>query len=128
VTICPPVEAELMVGIHADRDYEPFTAVLRRTFGWVPALDDPWRQVLAVQRDLVKIGYHRGPSPMDIIIALTAEAHGLTVAHVDADSDAVGRARGWRAGSWLSARSGSSSGAFVGGRRLGSAAGNGSLR
>jgi predicted AAA+ superfamily ATPase len=27
--------------------------VLRRTFGWVPALDDPWRRVLAVQRDLV---------------------------------------------------------------------------
>jgi predicted nucleic acid-binding protein len=93
VAICPPVEAELMVGIRADRDYEPFAAVLRRTFGWVPALDDPWRQVLAVQRDLVKIGHHRGPSPMDIIIALTAGAHRLTVAHVDADFDAIGKVR-----------------------------------
>jgi predicted nucleic acid-binding protein len=93
VAICPPVEAELMVGIRTDRDYEPVIAVLRRTFGWVPALDDPWRQVLAVQRDLIKIGHHRGPSPMDIIIALTAEAHGLTAAHVDADFDVIGKVR-----------------------------------
>lgn len=82
-----------MIGVRADRDYEPFTAVLRRTFGLVPTIDDPWRQVLAVQRDLIKIGHHRGPSPMDIIIALTAEAHRLTVAHIDADFDAVARVR-----------------------------------
>jgi predicted nucleic acid-binding protein len=93
VAICPPVESELMVGVRAGRDLEPFTAVLRRTFAWVPALDDPWRQVLAVQRDLIKIGHHRGPSPMDLIIALTAEAHGLTLAHVDADFDAIAKAR-----------------------------------
>jgi predicted nucleic acid-binding protein len=93
VAICPPVEAELMVGIRGDRDYEPFTAVLRRTFGWVPALDDPWQQVLAIQRDLIVIGHHRGPSPMDIIIALTAAAHRLTIAHVDADFDAIGKVR-----------------------------------
>jgi predicted nucleic acid-binding protein len=93
IAICPPVEAELMIGVRSDRDYEPFTAVLRRTFGWVPAIDDPWRRVLTVQRDLVKIGHHRGPSPMDIIIALTAEVHGLTVAHVDVDFDAIGKVR-----------------------------------
>jgi hypothetical protein len=40
--------------------------MMRRTFDWVPALDDPWRQVLAVRRDLIKIGQHRGPSPMDL--------------------------------------------------------------
>jgi predicted nucleic acid-binding protein len=52
----------------------------------VPALDDPWRHVAAVQRELIKIGQHRGPSPMDLIIALTAEAHGLTPAHVEPTS------------------------------------------
>jgi len=54
VSICPPVEAELMIGVRAARDFEPFTAVLRRTFGWVPALDDPWRHVAAVQRELIR--------------------------------------------------------------------------
>jgi predicted nucleic acid-binding protein len=93
VAICPPVEAELMVGVRTARDFEPFAAVLRRTFGWVPALDDPWRRVLAVQRDLIKIGHHRGSSPMDLVIALTAEAHGLTLTHVDANFDAIAKVR-----------------------------------
>jgi hypothetical protein len=30
---------------------------------------------------------------MDLIIALTAEAHGLTLAHVDADFDAIAKVR-----------------------------------
>lgn len=52
----PPVEAELRIGVRAARDFEPFTAVLRRTFGWVPALSDPWRHVATLQRELIKIG------------------------------------------------------------------------
>ncbi|MEV0128011.1 PIN domain nuclease [Dactylosporangium sp. NPDC050688] len=93
VALCPPVEAELMVSVRADRDYEPFFAVLRRTFGWCPTLEDPWRHVLAVQRDLIKIGHHRGPSPMDIIIALTAQEQRLTLLHVDADFDSIAKVR-----------------------------------
>ncbi|MDX3841505.1 hypothetical protein PV750_08415 [Streptomyces europaeiscabiei] len=64
VAICPPVEAELMPGLRADRDYEPFFTMLGQTFGWVPALDAPWPKIIAVQRDLVGIGHHRGPSPV----------------------------------------------------------------
>ncbi|MFI1565028.1 PIN domain nuclease [Streptomyces sp. NPDC020490] len=93
VAICPPVEAELMPGLRSDRDYEPFFTVLGQTFGWVPALDDPWPKIVEVQRDLVRIGHHRGPSPMDILIALTAERHGLTVLHVDDDFEAIAKVR-----------------------------------
>jgi predicted nucleic acid-binding protein len=88
VAICPPVESELMPGLRSGRDYEPFFTMLSQTFGWVPALDDPWPKVVEVQRDLAKIGHHRGPSPMDILIALTAEQHDLTVLHVDDDFSA----------------------------------------
>lgn len=93
VAVCPPVESELMVSVRSDRDYEPFFAVLRRTFGWYPAADDPWRQVLAVQRDLIKIGHHRGPSPIDILIALTARDHRLTVVHADMDFASIAKVR-----------------------------------
>jgi predicted nucleic acid-binding protein len=93
VAICPPVEAELMVSVRSGKDFEPFFAVLGRTFGWYPALDDPWRQVLAVQRDLIRIGHHRGPSPMDIVIALTALEHRLTLLHADADYDSIAKVR-----------------------------------
>ncbi|MCX4663207.1 PIN domain-containing protein [Streptomyces uncialis] len=93
VAICPPVESELMPGLRADREYEPFFTMLGQTFGWVPALDDPWPQVVAVQRDLVRIGHHRGPSPIDILIALTARQHRLTVLHVDDDFAAIAKVR-----------------------------------
>ncbi|BCJ63751.1 PIN domain nuclease [Polymorphospora rubra] len=93
VAICPAVEAELMSSVRTERDYEPFFAVLRQAFSWCPTLDDPWRQILAVQRDLVRIGHHRGPSPMDILIALTAQEQRLTLLHVDADFDSIAKVR-----------------------------------
>ena len=93
VALCPPVESELMVSVRSEQDYEPFFAVLRRTFSWCPTLDDPWRHVLAVQRDLITIGHHRGPSPMDIMIALTAQEQRLTLLHADADFDSIAKVR-----------------------------------
>jgi predicted nucleic acid-binding protein len=93
VSLCPPVEAELMRGLRADRDHEPFTTMLNQTFAWVPAPEDPWPKVVAVQRDLLRIGHHRGPSPMDILIALTAEQHRLTLLHVDDDFTAIAKVR-----------------------------------
>ncbi|MGW5775148.1 PIN domain-containing protein [Streptomyces sp. NPDC003863] len=93
VSLCPPVEAELMRALRSDRDNEPFTTMLSQTFTWVPAPEDPWPKVIAVQRDLLRIGHHRGPSPMDILIALTAEQHRLTLLHVDDDFTAIAKVR-----------------------------------
>ena len=93
VAICPPVEAELMRGARSDRDYKPFFTTIGQTFGWVPALEDPWPRIIAVQRELLKIGHRRGPSPVDILIALTAEHHRLTVLHVDDDFATIAKVR-----------------------------------
>jgi len=82
-----------MVSVRAQRDYEPFFAVLRGPFGWCPAPGDPWRRVIAVQRDLIRIGHHRGPSPMDIVIALTSLDQRLTLLHADADFEAIAKVR-----------------------------------
>ncbi|MFJ9119783.1 hypothetical protein ACIRJO_30110 [Streptomyces sp. NPDC102394] len=50
-----------MPGLRADRDFEPVFTMLRRKFGWVPAIDNPLLKVIDVQRDLVRIGHHRSP-------------------------------------------------------------------
>ncbi|MFE3517158.1 PIN domain nuclease [Streptomyces sp. NPDC059166] len=91
VSLCPPVESELMLALRSDRDHEPFFTMLGQTFGWVPALEDPWPRIIEVQRELVRIGHHRGPSPIDILIALTARRHRLTVLHVDDDFGAIAK-------------------------------------
>ncbi|MFC7927894.1 PIN domain nuclease [Streptomyces cinereoruber] len=93
VSLCPPVEAELMRALRSDRDHEPFTTMLNQSFTWVSAPEDPWPEVIAVQRDLLAIGHHRGPSPMDVLIALTAERHRLTLLHVDDDFTAIAKVR-----------------------------------
>ena len=93
IALCPPVESELMAGVRSERDFSSFSAILRTAFTWYPALDDPWPKILSVQRDLVKIGHHRGPSPMDILIALTAQQHRLTLLHVDDDFASIAKVR-----------------------------------
>lgn len=93
VSICPPVEAELMVAVRSEKDFEPFFGMLTKTFTWCPAIEDPWPKILGIQRDLVKIGHHRGPSPMDILIALIAHERHLTLIHVDEDFTAIAKVR-----------------------------------
>jgi predicted nucleic acid-binding protein len=93
LAICGPVEAELMRSVRSERDFEPFGAVVRHAFTWVPAIGDPWRRIIEVQRDLIRIGHHRGPSVIDVAIALTAHSHGLTLVHNDGDFEAIAKVR-----------------------------------
>lgn len=93
VAITQPVESELMASVRTGRDHEPFFAMLASTFGWCPAPEDPWRHILAIQRDLLAIGHHRGPSPLDILIAHTAAEHRLTLLHADQDFAAIAKVR-----------------------------------
>jgi predicted nucleic acid-binding protein len=42
-----------------------------------------------VQRELVRLGQHRGPGVSDLLIAATAELHNATVVHYDRDFDTI---------------------------------------
>lgn len=42
-----------------------------------------------VQRELVRVGQHRGPGVPDLLIAATAEVYGATVVHYDRDFDTI---------------------------------------
>lgn len=67
--------------------------LLNSLFGWVPCPDGPWQQVIGIQHDLIKIGHNRGPDVTDILIALTAAQHRLTVLHLDNDFAAIAKVR-----------------------------------
>jgi predicted nucleic acid-binding protein len=53
--------------------------------------DDAWRFVERTQDSLIDLGQHKGPSVVDLLVAATAEAWGLTVLHVDADFETIAR-------------------------------------
>lgn len=93
VGVCPVVEAELMRATAGRADRDQLRTLLRSLFGWHPMPDGAWRFVEQTQDALVEIGQHRGPSVVDLLVAATADAWGLTVLHVDADFETIGRVR-----------------------------------
>jgi predicted nucleic acid-binding protein len=91
VGVCPAVEAELIRATASKADRDQLRSLLRSLFGWHPMPEDAWRFVERTQDDLVDLGQHKGPSVVDLLVAATAEAWGLTVLHVDADFDTIAR-------------------------------------
>jgi predicted nucleic acid-binding protein len=85
VGVCPVVEAELIRATASRAHRDQLRGHLRSLFGRHPMPEDAWRFVKRTQDALVDLGQHRGPSVVDLLVAATADAWGLTVLHVDAD-------------------------------------------
>jgi predicted nucleic acid-binding protein len=91
VGVCPVVEAELVRATSSKADCDALRGLLQSLFSWHPMPDDAWRFVQRTQDNLVDLGQHKGPSVVDLLVAATAEAWGLTVLHVDADFETIAR-------------------------------------
>jgi predicted nucleic acid-binding protein len=89
VGICPAVEAELSRSVASKKDYTTLRGQLEALFTWHPTPETSWQFVEQTQRKLIERGLHKGPSVVDLLVAATAEAWGLTVLHVDADFDTI---------------------------------------
>jgi predicted nucleic acid-binding protein len=91
VGVCPAVEAELVRATASKADRDQLRDQLRSLFAWHTMPADAWHFVERTQDALVDLGQHRGPSVVDLLVAATAEAWGLTVLHVDADFETIAR-------------------------------------
>jgi predicted nucleic acid-binding protein len=93
VALCPPVRLELLYAARGKADY----ASLRTELLDVPELPlDEHAVTLAerTQNALASAGQHRGPKPMDLLVAAIAEAHGAIVLHYDRHFDAIAHVTG----------------------------------
>ena len=91
VGTCPVVEAELMRATASKADRDQLRSHLKALFAWHPMPADAWRFVARTQDALVDLGQHKGPSVVDLLVAATAEAWGLTILHVDNDFETIAR-------------------------------------
>jgi predicted nucleic acid-binding protein len=91
VGVCPVVEAELVRATASKADRDDLRSKLRLLFGWHPMPDNAWLFVERTQDALVDLGQQKGPSVVDLLVAATADAWGLTVLHVDADFDTIAK-------------------------------------
>jgi len=66
-------------------DYEHLWADRRVAYEYLPTEDEHWQAALKAQRELARQGRHRAVGIPDLLTAVLAAAHGLTVVHYDAD-------------------------------------------
>jgi predicted nucleic acid-binding protein len=62
---------------------------LLRGFDHLPCTDEVWDRAKEIQRRALFRGNHRALSMADVLIAATAERHGVTVLHYDGDYDMI---------------------------------------
>lgn len=65
-------------------------------FDYLPCTDEVWDRAKDIQRQALFRGNHRALSMADMLIAATAERHGVTVLHYDGDYDMIAAVTGQR--------------------------------
>jgi predicted nucleic acid-binding protein len=91
LALCAPVELELLSSATSSRDYrerEEQLAGLAR----LPLNDNVNRTALRVQASLAAVGQHRGPKPVDLLIAAVAQVNDVVLLHYDHHFDLIARA------------------------------------
>jgi predicted nucleic acid-binding protein len=94
IAVCPITELELFHSARSPVDREQGIQDVRSLFGWVPVHDRAFARAWDVQGELTGQGQHRSAGPVDLVVAATAELHGLTLLHHDSDFDVIARVTG----------------------------------
>jgi hypothetical protein len=90
IATCEPVLLELLYSAKGRSDYRS----LRSDLSLLPQLElngHAARLALRTQSELAERSQHRGPAPVDLLVAAIAEVHGATVVHYDRHFDAIAR-------------------------------------
>lgn len=93
IATCGIVESEMLFSARNLAEHDETRRRLR-AFEWLTTPDEVWHRMHEVQRALTKSGNHRSVPIPDLVIAATAERHGVTVLHYDADFDVIAAVTG----------------------------------
>ena len=102
VALCGPVALEILYSARRRDEYEQLAAELEGV-PMLPFREDTTALALRAQSKLARSAQHRGPKPVDLLIAAVAESHGVVLLHYDRHFDAIVRATGQPA-QWLAKR------------------------
>jgi predicted nucleic acid-binding protein len=90
IAITPPVTLELLYSARSESD----ARLLRDALSACPSLELDERaatKALDVQAELTRKSQHRGPKPIDLLIAAVAAVHDVVLLHYDRHFDAIAR-------------------------------------
>lgn len=86
---CGIIELEVRYSARSHAEYEAVSRDRTLGYEWFPMPDEVWDRAREVQHALSANGQLRSVRFPDLLIAATAERHGLTVLHYDADYDTI---------------------------------------
>lgn len=102
LALCAPVTLELLYSARGPADYRDLAAALAHLPSL--ALDSRVGALAArTQAVLAERSQHRGPSPVDLLVAAVAEAHDAVLLHYDRHFDLIARVTDQPA-EWLAPR------------------------
>lgn len=90
VGTCGIIELEVRYSATSHVAYEGVRRDRELGYEWFPMPDEVWNRALDVQRALAERAQLRAVKFPDLLIAATAERHGLAVIHYDADYEVIG--------------------------------------
>ena len=102
LALCLPVLLELLPSARGRADYRILSADLAR-FRYLHVDERTEDAALRIQAALAERSQHRGPKPVDLLIAALAEVNGATLLHYDRHFDAIRRVTG-QPMEWLARR------------------------
>jgi len=85
VATCATLDAEALYSARSPAEYEQLRADRRTAYEYLPTEDRHWQQAFDAQRELARTGRHRAVGIADLLTAVLAGEHQLTLVHYDAD-------------------------------------------
>ena len=85
VATCATLDAEALYSARSPAEYEQVRADRREAYEYLPTDDGHWQSAFDAQRALARNGRHRAVGIADMLTAVLAAAHGMTVLHYDSD-------------------------------------------
>lgn len=81
------LDGEALYSARSPTEYEQLWHDRELAYEYLPTNDEHWRAALNAQRRLAQLGQHRLVGLPDLLTAVLAADHGITVIHYDSDFD-----------------------------------------
>ena len=94
VGLCDPVRLEYLQAVGGRTQYYDADALFQDLFPQYVIPDSAWDAADTVQRRLAEKSWHQCASPVDLLVAVTAAHHKVTVLHADRDFETIARVTG----------------------------------
>lgn len=102
LAVCAPVLLEVLYSARGSADYRQLAQDLA-LMPQLPLTESATHEAVRTQARLAERSQHRGPTPVDLLVAAIARAGGATVLHYDRHFDAIARVTG-QPTEWLARR------------------------